>query len=303
MTQIRKSKSALRSDTITGLVFVLPFIAGFVLFRLLPLIYGFILSFMDYNSLAKFGNAGFHGFKNYLSVLSQPIVRTSFLRSFHFTIMYTGGILALSLLTATILNKKFFLRTFSRTLIYLPYVSNIIAVGIVWAIVLNPNNGPVNTFFREIGVPQDSLPRWLLGLDTALPTVALINIWLNLAFQTIVFLAALQDVPIELYECSELDGISPTGKFFHITLPLISPTTFYLLIVTIIGSFQNYALVRALTNGGPGTSTRVISLNMYEDAFLYTRFSYASAQAILLFGIILIITIFQWKGQKKWVHY
>lgn len=297
------ARNKLPKDTVAGFLFILPFLSGFILFRLLPLIYGFILSVMDYNSLSKFGRAGFVGFANYLSAVSQPIVRTSFLRSFQFTLVYTAGILSLSLFTAVLLNQRFFARPLSRTLIYLPYVSNIIAVGIIWSIVLNPGSGPVNLVLQTLGLPQRYLPRWLLGLDTALPTVAMINVWLNLAFQTIVFLAALQDVPQELYECSSIDGITRLGKFVYITMPLVSPTTFYLLVVTIIGSFQNYALVRSLTNGGPGTATRVISLNMYEDAFMYTRFSYASAQAILLFLIILFVTILQWKGQKKWVHY
>ena len=133
--------------------------------------------------------------------------------------------------------------------------------------------------------------------------MAWIKVWQNLAFQTIVFLAALQDVPRELYECAQIDGAGWWRRLVRITLPMISPTTFFLVVVTVIGSFNSFSLVKALTDGGPGHATRIITLFIYEQAMKYSYYSYANALACLLFIFILLITLIQWKAQEKWVHY
>ena len=142
-----------------------------------------------------------------------------------------------------------------------------------------------------------------MNQKTVLPVTIFIHVWQSAALNTIVFLAALQDVPEELYESSEIEGANWLQKLLHITLPMISPATFFLVINNLIVSFSNYALIKNLTKGGPGIATRVSVFNIYEEAFTYNHFSYSSAQATILFLILLIITIIQWKGQKKWVHY
>jgi multiple sugar transport system permease protein len=137
----------------------------------------------------------------------------------------------------------------------------------------------------------------------ALPITALIATWANLAFQTIVFLAALQEVPHELYEASEIEGANAWQKFSKITLPWISPTTFFLVVTTIIGSTQNFSGIYTLTQGGPGDATEVAIINIYHSGFQFNKYSIASAQSMILFAVLLIITIIQWRGQKKWVNY
>ena len=183
-------------------------------------------------------------------------------------------------------------------MIYMPYVANVIAIGIVWSIVLNPFQGPINALLRLAGVPEASLPQWLMGVKSSLPTLAGIKVWQNLAFQTIVFLAALQEVPRELYECAQIDGAGWWRKLFRITLPVISPTTFFLIVVTVIGSFNSFAIVKALTNGGPGSATRIITLFIYDQAFRYSYYSYSNALACLLFLFILLVTLLQWKAAE-----
>jgi multiple sugar transport system permease protein len=227
----------------------------------------------------------------------------SFGRSFYFSFVYVAGIIVLSFVTALLLNRELLLRTASRTMIYMPYVANVVAIGIVWSIVLNPFQGPVNTLLKLLGVSEARLPQWLTGVRSVLPTIAGIKVWQNLAFQTIVFLAALQDVPRELYECAEIDGATGLRKLVRITLPLISPTTFFLVVVTVIGSFNSLAIVKALSNGGPGSASRIITLFIYEQAAKYSYYSYANALACLLFLFILAVTLLQWKAQKRWVHY
>lgn len=283
-----------------ALIFVLPFIIGFIVFNVIPMLYSIVISLMDYNSFKPLSKIGFTGVDNYTRVFNDPIALGAFVKSFIYTLFYVPGLIILSFIMAMLLNKTFALRGLTRTLILMPYVANVVAVSIVWSILLDPFGGPINQLIEMFGVTP---PMWLSGVKTALPTIAGINVWQSLAFQTIVFLAALQGVNRELYEAADMDGASRLRRLWSITLPAISPTTFFLVITSIIGSFQNYASVRMLTNGGPGTSSRVISLNIYEEAFTLNHYSYASAQAMILFAIVLVITIIQWKGQKRWVHY
>lgn len=284
----------------TALIFVLPFIIGFIIFNVIPMVYSVVISLMDFNTFKPLSMIKFIGIDNYTRLFNDPIALNAFVKSFIYTVFYVPGLIILSFVMATLLNKTFALRGLTRTLILMPYVANVVAVSIVWSILLDPFGGPINQIIEKLG---GTPPMWLSGVKTALPTIAGINVWQSLAFQTIVFLAALQGVNKELYEAADMDGASRFRRLWSITLPAISPTTFFLVITSIIGSFQNYASVRMLTNGGPGTSSRVISLNIYEEAFTLNHYSYASAQAMILFAIVLVITIIQWKGQKRWVHY
>jgi multiple sugar transport system permease protein len=299
---VSRRRSSLREGR-TALLFVAPFFLGFVVFNLLPMLYSLFLSLVNFNSFTEVKTDEFYGVRNYARAFADRLAMASFGRSFYFSLVYVVGIIALSFLTALLLNRRLFWRTTSRTMIYMPYVANVVAIGIVWAIVLNPFQGPINTLLKLLGVPEARLPQWLTGVRSALPTIAGIKVWQNLAFQTIVFLAALQDVPRELYECAEIDGATGWRKLVRITLPLISPTTFFLVVVTVIGSFNSLALVKSLTNGGPGSASRIITLFIYEQAAKYSYYSYANALACLLFLFILVVTLLQWKAQKRWVHY
>jgi len=287
----------------TALLFIAPFFFGFVLFNLLPLFYSVFLSLVDFNTLGEVRTDVFVGLRNYLRIFEDRLALASYARSIYFSVIYVVLIIALSLFLALLLNRDLYLRTLSRTMIHLPYVANVIAIGIVWAIVLNPFEGPINALLKLLGVRESALPQWLLGVKSSLPTVAAIKVWQNLAFQTIVFLAALQEVPQELYECAEIDGAGWWRKLTRITLPMISPTMFFLVVVTVIGSFNSLAIVRALTGGGPGSATRIITLFIYEQAFKYSYYSYAAALACLLFLFILAVTLLQWRAHKRWVHY
>ncbi|MBP2000074.1 multiple sugar transport system permease protein [Paenibacillus shirakamiensis] len=295
----RVSQLAYR-ETGAALVFVLPFIIGFLIFNVIPMVYSVIISLMNYNSFKPLSMVKFVGLDNYVRVFHDPIALNAFVKSFLYTLFYVPGLIIFSFILAKLLNRTFALRGFTRTLILMPYVANVVAVSIVWSILLDPFGGPVNQIIQSLGFEP---PLWLSGMKTVLPTIAGVNVWQSLAFQTIVFLAAIQGVNKDLYEAADIDGAGRWRRLWSITLPVISPTTFFLVITSIINSFQNYASVRMLTNGGPGTSSRVISLNIYEEAFTLNHYSYASAQAIILFVIVLVITIIQWKGQKRWVHY
>ncbi len=298
-----RRSSILRREGRVALLFVAPFFIGFAVFNLLPLLYSVLLSLVNFNSFGQIRLNEFFGVRNYIRAFADSLAMASYARSFLFSLIYVAGIIVLSFFAALLLNRKLYLRTVSRTMIYMPYVANVVAIGIVWSIVLNPFGGPINSLLRILGIPEGSLPQWLTGVRSALPTVAGIKVWQNLAFQTIVFLAALQDVPRELYECSEIDGAGWWRKLIHVTLPMISPTTFFLIVITVIGSFNSFSIVKALTDGGPGSATRIITVFIYEQAMRYSYYSYANALACLLFLFILVVTIIQWKAQTRWVHY
>lgn len=300
---LARRRAVVGKEARIGLAFIAPFFLGFAVFNILPLLYSVFLSLVNFNSFGEIGTRDFIGLRNYLRAFSDRLAMASYARSLFFSLLYVVGIIVLSFFAALLLDRRLYLRTVSRTMIYMPYVANVVAIGIVWSIVLNPFGGPINSFLRLVGVPEASLPQWLTGVRSALPTVAWIKVWQNLAFQTIVFLAALQDVPRELYECAQIDGAGWWRRLVRITLPMISPTTFFLVVVTVIGSFNSFSLVKALTDGGPGHATRIITVFIYEQAMKYSYYSYANALACLLFIFILLITLIQWKAQEKWVHY
>lgn len=289
-----------RQEIVTGWLFLAPFVIGFFLFVVFPLLYTFWLSLLGANTLADFMDPPFVGLQNFVDVLRNKDAVASFGRSLQYTSVYVPVMMVSSMAMAFALNKNFPMRTASRTMIFLPYVANVTAVAIVFNVLLNPWGGPVNALLNLLGVSNP--PQWLMDPSMALTMTALISVWQNLAFQTIVFLAALQDVPEELYEASRIEGASAWHIFRMVTLPMVSPTTFFLLVTTIIGSTQNFSGIYTLTQGGPGGSSEVAIINIYKAAFQFNQFGIASAQSMLLFAVLLIITIVQWKGQKKWVH-
>ncbi len=296
-----RKNSLERIEARNAVFFVLPFVLGFLLFKLVPVISALLMSLANFNRLKDINTIKLLGFDNFVRIFRDEFALQGYLKSFQYMLMFVPGFTIISMVLALFLSRDMAFKGVSRTMIFVPYVSNFVAVAMIWSILLEPFSGPVNSILRSIGV--ENPPMWLAGLKTALPTIVMIVIWQGIAFPTVVFMAAINEVPSDLYESAKIDGANWAQKFFRITLPLISPTTFFLIITGMIGSFQNYTQVQVLTKGGPGTASRVIAVNIYETAFTFNQYSYASAQAILLFLIIFGITILQWKGQKKWVHY
>ncbi|MBC8081133.1 MAG: sugar ABC transporter permease [Gorillibacterium sp.] len=297
---VGKSRASKQQERAAWMM-IAPFLIGFAVFGLLPVLSSFLLSFLDYNRMKPLGEIGFSGLANYIQLFGDSAVWKAFLRSGIYMIVYVPGTLALGLTLALLLNRSFFGRGMIRLMVLMPYVTNIVAVAMVFSVLLDPFDGPVNKMLAFLGVEKP--PLWLGGTNEVLPTIALISVWQGAAFHTIVYLAALQSVPRDLYEAADMDGASKWRTLWSITLPAVSPTTFFLMIVSMIGALQNYGVIKVFSNGGPGDASRVISFNIYEEAFSYNHYSYASAQSVILFLIVLIITLVQWKGQKRWVHY
>lgn len=289
----RKGKSEER----TAWLFVTPFLIMFAVFKLYPIFYGFVVSFWNRNSALRMADRSFAGFSNYLKVLQSGTFWSSFCNSLEFSVIYIVAIMFFGVLLAVMFNNKFRGRSFVRTCFYMPYVTNMIAVGIVFKYLLNPSKGPFNALWRAFGA---SGPQWLNDQHLALPISALIGVWVALAFNIITVLAALQDIPRDLYEVADLEGVTFWQRMRFVTLPCLVPSLFMLLTISIINSFRNYTTIVGLTNGGPGTSSMVLSLQIYNDAFLYQKFSIASAEGVLFTLFIVLVNHLVARWRARW---
>lgn len=283
---------------IKGYLFILPNFIGFFIFMALPIIMGLIISFTDYNGFSQFN---FVGLKNYINMFHDEYFKVSLWHNLLYTAVTVPGTIVTALLLAVAVNKGIKGSSLFKTMFFLPNISSMVAVGIVWAAIFNPTQGPLNLFLKSLGVMNP--PMWLSSTKTALLSVMLVAIWKQSGYYMIIILAGLQSVPAQLYEAASIDGADGIKKFFKITLPMLSPTMFMVLILSIINSFQVFDLINIMTDGGPGRSTNVLVYRIYQEGFQKLQFGYASAMAYFLFIIIMVITLIQFRGQKKWVNY
>ena len=292
-----KKSGMMRQEERMGYLFILPFLAMFAIFKLYPMIYGFIVSFWDRNSEMKLLDTTFVGFDNYIRGLKSRSFWEAFGHSIVFSVIYIAFLMVFGFLAAVMLNRKFLGRTAVRTCFYIPYVTNMIAVGIVFKYLLNPTRGPVNAIFRLFGA---SGPKWFSSPVLALPAAAVVAAWAALAFHIITCLAALQEIPQDVYEVADIEGATPLQKIRYIVLPYLMPTLFMLLTITLINSFRNYTAIVGLTGGGPGTSSKVVSLLIYDDAFNFLKFSIASAEGVIFTVFIIIVNRIFTKARSVW---
>ncbi len=295
-----KGKQAL-IENVSGYLFLLPSLLGFAIFFLFPVLFSLFLSLSKWNLSAGFSDLKFVGIENFKTILSDVWFTDSMKNSLIFTAATVIVGVSISLVLAVILNKMVYFKNPLRVMFFLPYISSAVAVAIVWSIVLQPTYGPVNQFLRSLGI--QNLPNWLADVHWALPALIGMYIWQNLGYNVVVYMAGLTAINSDLYEAAVIDGAGALAKFFKITVPMVSPTTFFLVIMGIINSFKVFDQVQVLTQGGPGTSTTVLALYIYREAFQFYDMGLASAAAWAMFVIIFIVTIIQWIGQKRWVTY
>lgn len=295
-----KRKQAL-IENVSGYLFLLPSLLGFAIFFLFPVLFSLFLSLSKWNLSAGFSDLKFVGIKNFKTILSDVWFTDSMKNSLIFTAATVIVGVSISLVLAVILNKMVYFKNPLRVMLFLPYISSAVAVAIVWSIILQPTYGPVNQFLKSLGI--QNLPNWLADVHWALPALIGMYIWQNLGYNIVVYMAGLTAINSDLYEAAVIDGAGAIAKFFKITVPMVSPTTFFLVIMGIINSFKVFDQVQVLTQGGPGTSTTVLALYIYREAFQFYDMGLASAAAWAMFVIIFIVTIIQWIGQKRWVTY
>ncbi|MBS4210164.1 sugar ABC transporter permease [Bacillus sp. FJAT-50079] len=298
--KVKKKRRSLENENKIGFLFVAPMLTGVGILVLIPIIATFILSFADWNFIKGFSAIKWVGLQNYQDLFASEVFRKSIVNNLLFLLTVPITI-AVSLFIAILVDKNVYMKTYFKVAFFMPYISSIVAVAIVWQVLFSPTEGPINQFLLSIGV--ENPPKWIADPDFALFSVMVIQIWAAIGFNMILFLAGLQSIPKELYEAADIDGATPWKKFLHIMLPSLSPTTFFLLITGIIGTFKVFDLIAVLTKGGPVNSTTMLVWHLYESAFLNLKIGYSSAIAVILFVFVLLITVVQWIGQKKWVNY
>ncbi|MGV8978169.1 MAG: carbohydrate ABC transporter permease [Cellulomonas sp.] len=294
----RPSRStAVRRDWLVGYAMAAPAVVGALAFVVAPLIVVAWYSLHDWNVLA--GTFTFTGPANYQRMVQDPGLHDALLASLWFSIGLVILNVSLAMVLAVLLNQKLPATTTFRTFFFSPVVVSLVAWTIVWSFLLQKDGG-INGMLSLIGIQG---PNWLHGETTAMVSVIIVQVFKNVGLNMILFLAALQGVPEELQEAARLDGAGAWRRFRSITLPLISPTVLLVSILTIVGSLEVFAQIAVLTGGGPGNSTTVLVYYLYQQAFRFNDFGYASAISVLMFLIVLVLTLFQWQTRKKWVFH
>jgi multiple sugar transport system permease protein len=289
----------MKKQQLTGYLFILPSLIGVSIFFIFPLLFSFGLSFTDWKGPGGNGTQ-FIGLENFERLLSDKTFFEALGNNFVY-LLHVPIAVILGFIIAVILNKSVYLKSALRAVFFLPYLISSIAIGFVWMLLFHPSEGPVNLFLMFLGI--DSPPGWLSSTETSMYAIIIMSAWQILGFNIIIYLAALQDVPKELEEACRIDGAKRWQITRYVIFPYVSPITLFLVIIGIINAFKNFGLIQAVSGGGPANSTNVLALYVYQTAFRYYELGYASAIAIVLFLVIFLITIFQWYGQKKWVHY
>lgn len=285
-------------EALWGYLFLLPNILGFLAFNLFPLLFAIGMSFTRWDLISQ---PTFIGLSNYEKLfLEDESFRIAIKNTLFFTVLSVPTGTILSLILANILNQKIRGTTFYRTAYFLPVVSSSIAVALVWAWVFNPDFGLVNEILSTFGLPR---LKWLASSTWALPAVVIVSVWRGIGPSTVIFLAGLQGIPEELYDAAKIDGANARQLFRHITIPMLSPTTFFVIVVSIIGSFQVFDLIYMMTRGGPGRASMVLVYYIYEHAFRWFGMGYAASIAFVLFVVIFILTLIQIRLSGRWVHY
>jgi len=294
---VKKSKRN-NKENFVGYTFVLPFIIAFIIFTGIPFIISMGLAFVNVKFITNIENLRFVWFDNFIRMFQSKETLEALWKTIQYSLLYVPTIMIIGFILALLLNKGVYFKKTVRAFMFLPYVSNMVAVAVIFKLLLGPK-GLIGQFLLNLGLDRPLL----LNTTWALPTVVMVAVWKGVGLNMITYIAALQGVSSELLEAAQIDGANKWEQIKHVTIPMVSPTTFFLIISSIITSLQNFTVIQSLTEGGPGRTTTVMSINIVRTAFVKYETSYASAQAMIMFAIVMIITIIQWRGQKKWVNY
>ncbi len=291
----RKHRS--RSE-LSGWLFASPAILGLLIFTLGPMVYSLYMSFTDYTGSNSPTFIGLDNYKRMFSGEDQYFYKSLGV-TFYFVILSVPSGIIYSFLLAILLNQNIKGKAIFRTIFYLPSIVPVIAISFIWLWLLNPDLGLANELLRSLGLPGS---QWIFGEKSVVPSLALMNLWTT-GGTMIIFLAGLQDIPRSLYEAIEMDGGTRLAKLRHITIPLMTPTIFFNLIMGIINGFQVFSQAYVMTNGGPNNASLFYVFYLYREAFQFSRMGSASAIAWVLFVIIMVLTYIVFKTSNRWVYY
>jgi multiple sugar transport system permease protein len=295
---LRVATSQSLRRTLVGWMFIGPVILGVIAFQFVPVVVSLYASLTDWTGLSP---PDFNGLGNYAELLTRDPLFWLTIRN---TVVFTVGSLVLSiafgLVLALLCNQKVPGIGFFKAAFFAPVVTNAVAIGFVWFWLYQPENGLINGALTEVGIQG---PAWLSSNNWAMVAVIIVAVWQGVGYPMIILLAGLQAIPDSLYEAATVDGASSWSRFWRITLPLLTPSLFFLTIMQFITSFQVFGIIYVMTHGGPANATNVYIYQIYQSAFAFGRLGYAAAMGWILFLIVGVVTYAQWKLEKRWVFY
>ena len=279
-------------------LFLLPNLIGFLIFTAIPVGAAFVLAFYDYDLLLGASWAGLENFREMFTV--DRVFRAALFNTVYFTAVSVPLSVVLGLATAILVNQALRGVVIFRSIFLLPYVTVTVALSLVWKWLYLPDIGLINSVLGAVGIDG---PAWLTSQTWAMPALILMSVWKGFGYNMVIFLAGLQSIPDHLYDAAKVDGATAWRRFLNVTLPLLSPTTFFVVVISVISSFQVFDQALIMTNGGPGTATTTLVLYIYQKGFQSFDMGYAAAVALVLFAVIFVFTVVQFLFQRRWVTY
>jgi multiple sugar transport system permease protein len=285
-----------RQEALAGYALIAPNLIIYTIFVVIPVLMSLVLAFTDWNFVGGFEKLKFVGLKNFMELPGDKWVTDSLRNNLRYMLVVPIT-MAFGLLFALMLNRFAYARGFLRSMVFLPYITSSVAIAAVWLAIFHPSYGPITAFLQSLGI--ENPPKWLGSSQWALPTLMMIAVWAGFGYNMVIYLAGLQGIPQDLYEAADIDGAGAWAKFRYVIFPLLTPTSFFLLVTGVIGSFKVFDIINVMTQGGPGTATTMLAFVVYRTGFVFYKMGYASAIAWLLMIIVAIITLGQWWGQRK----
>ena len=285
-------------ESLAAYLFLGPNIIGFLIFTAIPVVAALVIAFYDWDLLL---GAEFIGLENFRELLfDDENFRAAFINTMVFTVANVALSVALGLAIALLVNLSLRGIVLFRSIFLLPYVTVTVALSLVWKWLYLPEQGLINQTLGIVGIDG---PRWLTDTTWAMPALIFLSVWKTFGYNMVLFLAGLQNIPEHLYDAAKVDGATPWQRFRDVTLPMLSPTMFFVVVISIIGSFQVFDQALVMTAGGPGTATTTLVLYIYQRGFQSGYMGYAAAIAWLLFAVVFVFTVIQFRIQRRWVSY
>jgi multiple sugar transport system permease protein len=285
-------------NTLTAMAFLTPNIIGFLAFTAIPVVASLIISLYDWPVL---GRREFIGLGNYIRLFtSDPVFLKVLGNTFVYVVFYVSFNFLLAMSLAVWLTGRISGRQFYRSVFFIPQVTPVVAMAMIWRYLFMPQYGLINNVLSSFGIPDIN---WLGDMNIAMTAIIIMSLWQGFGYNMVIFIAGLLGVPASQKEAARIDGASNRKVFFRITLPLMSPSIFFAVVMTVISSFQVFEQTLTLTAGGPGNVTNTIVLYLYQNAFTYLKMGYASSMAWVLFAMIMVVTAIQMLGQRNLVYY
>ncbi|MDD4011127.1 MAG: sugar ABC transporter permease [Sphaerochaetaceae bacterium] len=301
-----------RKGVKAAIPFLLPSLIGALLFSVLPILVSLFLSITNWTGMSpvsltrgffQFVGKHFVGLENFKAILSDSEFYKVLSHNLYFIVLYLPSMLLVSMACALIINSPRKTANVYRVLYYIPVLTSWVAGALIWKWLLSPTYGPINNVLALLGIEG---PMWLQSEAWAMPSIVIASVWKDMGFYAMIILGGLKSIGVEYYEAANIDGAGKTQCFFRITLPLLSSVLFYVIMLSLINAFQLFPQVMVMTrdgNAGPNGATMVMVERIYKYAFKYGKMGYAAAYSWLLFAVIMIFTVIQKKGEKKWVNY